>query len=219
MLPNLPDPFLIGVVLITLGLAPLAAMVVTSYTKIVVVLGLLRNALGVQGVPPNTVMNGIALILSAYIMAPIGMQAFDTITTQATNSSGNRVKDALMIAETLRDPMRAFFEKHASERERKFFHKSASALWPPERAKQLTEHDFLVLIPAFTVSELTEAFQIGFVLYLSFIVIDLVIANILLAMGMSMISPTTVAIPFKLLLFVVLDGWSQLIQGLVMSYR
>jgi type III secretion protein R len=97
--------------------------------------------------------------------------------------------------------------------------KSATAIWPPERAAQLKKDDLLVLAPAFLLTELTAAFRIGFLLYLAFIVIDLVIANVLLAMGLSQVTPTNVAIPFKLLLFVVLDGWSKLIHGLVLTYR
>ena len=97
--------------------------------------------------------------------------------------------------------------------------KAALAVWPPERAKQLQPDDLMVVAPAFLLTELTAAFRIGFLLYLAFIIVDLVIANVLLAMGLSQVSPTNVAIPFKLLLFVLLDGWSQLMHGLVLTYR
>ena len=108
--------------------------------------------------------------------------------------------------------------KHSHERERQFFLKTAQKNLPPERAAMLTERDFVIVVPAFTVSELSAAFQIGFLIFLPFLVIDLIIANILMAMGMMMLSPTTVSLPFKLLLVVLVDGWVKLSHGLVLSY-
>jgi type III secretion protein R len=217
---SFPDPLLLLVMILTLGIAPFAALLVTSFTKIVIVLSLLRLALGVQQVPPNMVLNGLAIILSVYIMAPIGMEALDTIKQKNLGGAQpTKIEDVLIVADAVKTPLKGFLEKHTKERERKFFLKSAGELWPAERAKDLRVDDMLVLIPGFTVSELTEAFQVGFVIYLSFVVIDLVIANILLALGMSMISPTIISVPFKLLLFVILDGWSKLIHGLVMTYH
>jgi type III secretion protein R len=200
-----------------IGLLPFAAMMITSYTKIVVVLGLLRNALGVQQVPPNMVLNGLALIISAYIMAPLMMDGYDTVKRQGLASSS--VQQIEQFITSAREPVRKFLDKHAHEREKAFFLKSATAVWPAERAKQLQKGDLLVLAPAFTLSELTEAFKIGFLLYLAFIVVDLIIANVLLALGLSQLSPSQVSIPFKLLLFVVLDGWSVLLHGLVLTYK
>ncbi len=110
-------------------------------------------------------------------------------------------------------------QKHTNEREKRFFIRSANAVWPKDAASSLQENDFVVLAPAFALTELTDAFKIGFLLYIAFIVIDLIIANVLVAMGLNQVSPTNVAIPFKLLLFVVMDGWSTLIHGLVMTYR
>jgi type III secretion protein R len=123
------------------------------------------------------------------------------------------------VAEAVKEPLKEFLNKNITEREKLFFLKSAKSIWPPERAAQLKEDDLIILVPSFTVSELTKAFQIGFVIYLAFVAVDLIIANILLAMGMSMISPTMISVPFKLLLFVVLDGWTQLIHSLVLSYK
>jgi type III secretion protein R len=205
------------IIIMAIGLVPFVAMMVTSYTKIVVVLGLLRNALGVQQVPPNMVLNGIAIIVSAYIMAPLGMDAFDKVRAEglATTSAAQFGQ----VLEAAQDPVRKFLEKHAQPREKAFFLKSAAAVWPPERAKALRADDLIVLAPAFTLSELTAAFRIGFLIYLAFVVVDLIVANVLLALGLSQVTPTQVAIPFKLLLFVVLDGWSMLVHGLVMSYR
>lgn len=216
----LPDPLTMVAVLAVLGIAPFLALLVTSYTKLVVVLGLLRLALGVQQVPPNMVLNGLAILLSVYIMAPIGMNAWDTVQQRtANNAAETKFEDIAKIAESASPPLKAFLSKHVKERERKFFLKSAADLWPKERAAALSEDDMLVLIPSFTVSELSEAFLIGFVIYLAFIVVDLVVANVLLALGMQMTSPTVISVPFKLLLFVVLDGWSRLVHGLVLTYQ
>lgn len=219
MTPNLPDPITLFTILVILGVAPFVAILVTSFTKIVIVLSLLRLALGVQQVPPNLVLNGIAIILSAYIMAPIGMQAIEALQQNGKFGGRTQVDQMVAVGEVIKTPLKEFLNKHINEREKLFFLKSAKSIWPPERAAQLKEDDMMVLVPSFTVSELTKAFQIGFVIYLAFVTIDLIIANILLAMGMSMISPTTISVPFKLLLFVVLDGWSQLIHSLVLTYK
>jgi type III secretion protein R len=216
---NLPDPLFIFVMLSAIGIAPFAAVMVTSFTKIIVVLGLLRQALGVQQVPPNMVLNGIAIILTIYVMAPVGMQIADNLKGKLQNQQfGKRFEDISSIADAVANPLRGFLEAHTSERDKKFFMQSAQKLWPADKAKDLKESDMLVLIPGFTVSELTEAFKIGFQLYLAFVVVDLVVANILLALQMSMISPTVISVPFKLLLFVALDGWARLVQNLVLTY-
>jgi len=217
-LPN-ADPVSLFLVLLAMAVLPFAAMVVTSYTKIAVVLGLLRNAIGVQQVPPNMVLNGIALIVSCYVMAPVLMEASEHMQLSSSSGAPSNAQQIISAADAAREPFRRFLDKHADANEKAFFLKSAAAVWPPERAQQLKKDDLLVLAPAFLLTELAAAFRIGFLLYLVFIVIDLVIANVLLAMGLSQVTPTNVAIPFKLLLFVVLDGWSKLIHGLVLTYR
>jgi type III secretion protein R len=211
-----PDVGSLLVAALALAVLPFVAMVVTSYTKIVVVLGLLRNALGLQGVPPNSVLNGVALIVSCFVMAPVGMEAMHRAHLSSEASTGSQV---MPLLDAGREPFRTFLKTHATDREKAFFLRSARQIWPPGRAAELKEDDLIVLAPAFILSELTAAFKIGFLLYLSFIVIDLVVANVLMALGLSQVSPTNVAIPFKLLLFVVMDGWSTLIHGLVMTYR
>lgn len=213
------DPLSLLLVLGGLGVLPFAAMVTTSYTKVVIVLGLLRNALGVQQAPPSTVINGVAIIVSVYIMAPIGMEAGDRIKLTEPSAIASNADQLLKGVDAASEPFRRFLKKHADEREKLFFLKSAAAVWPPEYAQRLAKDDLLVLVPAFLLTELTEAFKIGFLLYLAFTVIDLVIANVLLSMGLSQVTPTNVAIPFKLLLFVVMDGWARLLHGLVLTYR
>ena len=213
------DPVSLALALLALSVLPFVAMVVTSYTKIVVVLGLLRNALGVQQVPPNMVLNGIALIVSIYVIAPVFYDAAESMTKRPQAGGSNQTLEIFNYIDVAREPFRRFLVRHAHEREKAFFLKSASVMWPKAQADKVKTDDLIILAPAFALSELTEAFKIGFVLYLVFVVIDLVVANILLAMGLSQVQPNNIAIPFKLLLFVMLDGWSLLIHGLILTYR
>ncbi|MDH5830564.1 EscR/YscR/HrcR family type III secretion system export apparatus protein [Luteimonas sp. M1R5S18] len=330
------SPALVLVVIVALALAPFVAVMVTSFTKIVVVLSLLRNALGLQQVPPNVVINGLAIVLSIYVMYPVILQTYEAVTAhqqgrpvpaevqaqvdrrereqaararaqaeraaqraQAPGADGGAsaaapagplaqgaepppaspaAADALRAeseAETARaasepgplfrnvttgetaeggdgaqaeivvpapaqssppvaagtdgarllamfeagkEPLRTFLIEHSNDAERGFFLRSARSLLPESRRNDLSVDDFIVVVPAFTVSELTAAFQIGFLIFLPFLIIDLVVANILLALGMMMMSPTTVSLPFKLLLFVLIDGWAKLVHGLVLTY-
>ena len=214
------DPFRLLLPLLALGLIPFVAIMATSYTKLVVVFALLRNALGVQQVPPNMVLNSLALVFTFYIMAPIGADVVDKLhETGMFSAEKMKTADVFSALNDAKEPVREFMVKHGRERERKFFHRTAERIWPPERISGVAETDMVIALPAFTVSELTSAFQIGFVIYLCFVSIDLILANVLLAMGMSMVSPTVISVPFKLLLFTVLDGWSLLLHGLVLSYR
>jgi type III secretion protein R len=208
-----PDPVVVLITLGLLSLAPFMAMMVTSFAKIVIVLSLVRNALGLQQTPPNLVLNGLALVLSIYIMAPVAVQ-ISQAAEQRLAGKPLESKALFDIVSQAREPLRTFLGQHVQARERKFFLQSAARLWPALKAD-----DLMVLVPAFTVSELTAAFKIGFVIYLAFVIIDLVVANVLVALGMMMFSPTVVSVPLKLLLFVLLDGWSKLIHGLILTYR
>jgi len=215
-----PDPLLIVTVLGAVALLPFLAMLVTSFTKIVVVLGLLRQAMGLQQVPPNMVLNALAIILSVYVMAPIGMHAAGTLKDKLQGpATSRRFEDLPVIYESISTPLRQFLQKHTSAHDRAFFVRSTVKLWPREAAEGVRDDDMLVLIPSFTLGELSSAFQIGFILYLAFVAIDLIVGNVLLALGMQMLSPTVVSTPFKLLLFVALDGWERLVHGLVLSYQ
>jgi len=206
-------------VLIFIGLAPFVAVMVTSFTKIVVSLSLLRNAIGLQQTPPNLVINGLALILTLYVMYPVGLDMQAAMAKQPPAASAQSDVDRIFASmNAAKEPLRAFLLKHASPRERAFFLRAAKRSLSPARAAQITDQDLLIVVPSFVVGELTAAFQIGFLIFLPFLVIDLVIANILLAMGMMMIPPTTVSLPFKLLLFVMVDGWVKISHGLVLSY-
>lgn len=207
------EPFQLILVLVGMSLLPFVAMVGTSYLKLTVVFALVRNALGIQSIPSNMVINALALILTFYIMAPRAQAAL-AILQQTGDAPLTR---ATLVAAA--EPFRAFLLQHTAERDRAFFVRTAERLWAEgEKPYVVDPNSFVVLLPAFTVSELTRAFQIGFLVYLPFIVIDLIVSNILLAMGMMMVSPVTISLPFKLLLFVMVSGWTRLIQGLVQSY-
>src|SRR5262245_58120645 len=164
---DLNSPFYLIVTLVLLSLAPFVAMMVTSYVKIVVVLSLIRNALGIQQIPPNIVMNGLAIILTFYIMNPIAQSTYEIL--QKSQFKPDDIPSMLKSAEQAKEPLKAFLIKHASPRERIFFFKTAQKMWPPQRTADLKDDDLMILIPAFTVSELTSAFQIGFLIFLPFI--------------------------------------------------
>ncbi len=201
-----------------LGLAPFFLMMVTSYVKIVVVTTLVRNALGVQQVPPAMVMNGLAIVLTIFIMAPVAMDTFDIVKNLPVPVNPGPAQ-IMEMADKASPPLRRFLAANSTERVSNMFLSTAERIWPSNRRESISKDNLLILIPSFTISELTKAFQIGFVLYLAFIAIDLIISNILLAMGMMMVSPTTISLPFKLLLFVTLDGWLKISQGLLLSYQ
>jgi type III secretion protein R len=201
---------------VALSLAPFVAVMVTSFTKLVVVLSLLRNALGLQQVPPNVVLNGLALVLSAYVMYPVGAEMKARL--QGIDDISGSTQSMLKAVDAAKEPLRDFLVRNSRPLERAFLLKTAQKALKPERSVGLGERDFLIVVPAFTISELAVAFEIGFLIFLPFLVIDLVISNILMAMGMTMLSPTTVSMPFKLLLFVLIDGWVKLTHGLVLTY-
>ncbi|MGU9978146.1 MAG: type III secretion system export apparatus subunit SctR [Candidatus Oxydemutatoraceae bacterium WSBS_2016_MAG_OTU14] len=213
---SMPDPVTLIVLLGSLSLLPFIIILGTSFVKLVIVFSLVRNALGVQQIPPNMALHGLALILTLYIMAPVGLQTFENVTSEEVN-----IQDRTSLQQAFTrgiGPYREFLKEHSNPAEVAFFQKTASKLWDEKFHTEIQAEHMLILIPAFVIGELTLAFEIGFLLYLPFIVIDLIISNILLAMGMMMLSPMTISLPFKLLLFVFLDGWSRLIHGLILSY-
>lgn len=199
-----------------IGLTPFLAIMTTSFVKLAVVFSLLRNALGIQQIPPNMALYGLAVILTVYIMTPVAYDIWQVV--QEKEIPLNDAVGIIENIEPLTAPYLEFLHKYTNKPERDFFIKTAHLLWPAEQAGKLDENSVLIVIPAFTVSQLTEAFQIGFLIYLPFIIIDLVVSNILLAMGMMMVSPMTISLPFKLLLFVIADGWVRLVHGLVLTY-
>ena len=214
------DSFSLIALFVGMSLLPFLAMVATSYLKIVVVISLVRNALGVQSIPPNMVVNAIALILSFYVMAPVVEKSWNIYKEESAINKVEKKQYDTQIAMKAAEPMREWLVKQTDEKSRAFFVSTAEQLWAKdgEETAEVDPGSFFILIPSFCVSELTKAFQIGFLVYLPFIAIDIIVSNILLAMGMMMVSPVTISLPFKLLLFVMVNGWTLLIQGLVRGY-
>jgi type III secretion protein R len=219
------QPLVLLGVLAAMALLPFVIMLATSFVKLVVVMSLLRNALGTQQIPPNTVITGLAIILTIYVMAPVGHQIYDAagkIVNQGTNQpllSQTSVDLLVKAIDAGKEPMRTFLVKHTAPKERMLFYSLAMQLETNPVVREKTKDtDFLNIVPAFAVSELSAAFKIGFVIFLPFLVIDIVIANILLSLGMFQISPVTISLPFKLLLFVLVDGWHVIVKGLILGY-
>jgi type III secretion protein R len=214
------DSFSLIALFVGMSLLPFLAMVSTSYLKIVVVISLVRNALGIQSIPPNMVVNAIALILSFYVMAPVVEKSWNVYKEESAINKVEKKQYDTQIAMKAAEPMREWLIKQTDEKSRAFFVSTAEQLWAKdgEETAEVDPESFFILIPSFCVSELTKAFQIGFLVYLPFIAIDIIVSNILLAMGMMMVSPVTISLPFKLLLFVMVNGWTLLIQGLVRGY-
>lgn len=216
-------PLVLMIALAALGLAPFVLLMVTSFVKISVVLSIVRSALGTQQIPPTQVITGLAVILTVYIMAPVGQAMFKAADAGDITESGDllqakNVDTLIKAADRGKEPLREFLLKKVTTKDRTLFFSLALKLRKAEDRAGIKETDFLVLVPSFVVSELKEAFQIGFLLFVPFLVIDMVVANILLALGMQMLSPTTISMPFKLLLFVLVDGWYLIAKGLVVGY-
>jgi type III secretion protein R len=216
-------PLVLILALAALSLVPFVLMMVTSFVKISVVLSIVRSALGTQQIPPTQVITGLAIILTVYIMAPVGQEMFRVAGTDVLQPGGEvlssqTVGKMLAAADRAKEPLRDFLIKKVTNKDRALFYNLARKMRTGEDREAIGDKDFMVLVPAFVVSELKEAFQIGFILFLPFIVIDMVVANILLALGMHMLSPTTISMPFKLLLFVLVDGWYLIAKGLVVGY-
>jgi len=210
------DPLNLILGLVVAGLVPFIAVVATSFIKLSVVLLLVRNALGVQQIPPNMVLNALAIIISGYIMAPVFVETFNILASG--DFAFNSVAAVQETYTAAKNPLIDWLKTHSDVRETTFFIEAAQEIWPPELVTYANADNLAIILPAFTVSQLREAFEIGFLLYLPFIAIDLIVSNILLAMGMMMVSPLTISLPFKLFLFVMVDGWSRLILGLIMTY-
>lgn len=191
-------------------LAPAILVMCTSFTRIIIVLTFLRQAMGVQHVPPNQILIAIALFLTAFNMMPVWNEIQETAVKpyQAGNISWEEV------VKRGSEPVRIFMLKHTRPKDLSLFLKLAN------KPRPQTHHEisFVTIIPAFIVSELKVAFQIGFLLYLPFIVVDMVVASILLSMGMMMLPPIMISLPFKILLFVMVDGWNLLITSLMKSF-
>ncbi|MBK7585551.1 MAG: type III secretion system export apparatus subunit SctR [Myxococcales bacterium] len=213
-------PLALVVALALVSLLPFAFMTLTAFVKISTVLQIVRGAIGAQNVPSNTVIMALAGALTLLAMAPVGSRIHDRakplIEAETITDTTAFVKGAF---EATRDPLRDFLKANASQRELDRFYEIARAARPEAERKDVGRADMVILIPAFVVTELIEAFALGFAIYLPFLILDLVVSNVLLALGMQMMNPTQVSLPFKLLLFVAIDGWGLLAQALVTGYR
>ena len=196
--------------LTVLSLAPSILVMVTSFTRIVVVLSLLRTALGTATAPPNSVLISLALFLTGFVMAPSFERAYDVGVKPLIN---NQITTEQAF-ERSAGPLRAFMLKNVRDKDLRLFVDMAHEAQPatPE------DMSLRVLVPAFMISELKRAFEIGFLLFLPFLIIDLVVASVLMSMGMMMLPPVAVSLPFKLIFFVLVDGWSLVAGSLVQSY-
>ena len=198
-------------VLAVLSLAPALLMMLTSFTRIVIVLGFLRQALGVQQTPPNTVLIGLALFLTFFIMQPV----WQTINSEAVAPYMAGEINYQQAVEAAAGPLRSFMLRQTREKDIALFIKMAKAS-PPASPDELPFH---IAMPAFVISELKSAFQLAFVIYIPFLVVDLVVASSLMSMGMFMLPPVMISLPFKILLFVMIDGWHLLVKSIVLSFH
>jgi len=194
-----------------ISLVPFFLISVTSFLRIIIVFSLLRTAVGTQQVPPNSVLIGLALFMTVFIMSPVWQEANQKALIPYDQGKLSQAK-AIEIG---MKPLSQFMLKQTREKDLALF-VQFSKIPPPKTADEVPYH---VLIPSFMISELKTGFQIGFLLFVPFIVIDLVVANILLSLGMFMLSPVMVSLPFKILLFVLVDGWNLITRGLLMSFR
>jgi len=205
------DTFEILGILTILALAPSILIMMTSFTRIIIVLSFVRNALGIQQLPPNQVLIGLALFLTFFVMAPIGTQIYDNAVTPYLE---NRIEQQEALDQAI-GPIREFMFRNTRESDMNLF----LYLAEQERPETLHEIPTHALIPAFIISELKTGFQIGFLIFLPFIVVDMVVASTLMSMGMMMLPPVMISLPFKILLFVLVDGWNLVIRNLVMGFN
>lgn len=205
------DPSLQLIVLMgALTLLPFILISLTSFTRYVIVLSILKTALGTQQVPPGVVLVGISLILTIYTMGPVFGEMYDRAEVPIKNK-----QTILAVLDEASQPLKEFMMRQTRQQDVAYFIEM-SRKTPPENPEELSIWE---VAPAFMISELRTAFEIGFLIFIPFIVLDLVVSNILLALGMFMLSPTIISLPFKILIFIAVDGWGLIINGLVNSYN
>lgn len=198
-------------IMTALSLIPAFIMMMTSFTRIIVVLSILRQAIGLQQSPSNQILIGVSLFLTFFIMAPV----FERINVEALQPYLNEEMTSLEALEVAKEPMRTFMLSQTRIKDLETFVELAGE---ENRYQEPDEVPMTILIPAFVTSELKTAFQIGFMLFIPFLILDLVVASVLMAMGMMMLSPMIVSLPFKLMLFVLVDGWNLIFGTLANSF-
>ncbi|WP_338489488.1 type III secretion system export apparatus subunit SctR [Pseudomonas trivialis] len=210
------DPVVLALFFGAMSLLPMLLVVCTAFLKIVIVLMITRNAIGVQQVPPSMAINGIALAATLFVMAPVGYQIAENLKASPLDMSNVQTLQATGLVAI--EPLRIFMTRNTDPDVLTHLQENSARMWPPEMAQSTQREDLVLLIPAFVVSQLQAGFEIGFLIYIPFIVIDLIVSNLLLALGMQMVSPMTISLPLKLLLFVMVSGWSRLLDSLFLSY-
>ncbi|MEI7106494.1 type III secretion system export apparatus subunit SctR [Pectobacterium versatile] len=210
------DPLMFALFLGALSLIPLMMIVCTCFLKIAIVLLITRNAIGVQQVPPNMALYGIALAATLFVMAPV----FQDITKRVQEKPLDMTDiTSLQTSVTYGlEPLQTFMSRNVDPDILTHLHENSLQMWPASLSEKVNMQNLLLVIPAFVLSELQAGFKIGFLIYIPFIVIDLIVSNVLLALGMQMVAPMTLSLPLKLLLFVLVNGWTRLLDGLFYSY-
>ncbi|MGT0250508.1 type III secretion system export apparatus subunit SctR [Burkholderia pyrrocinia] len=212
----LDQPVQLIVVLFALSILPLLVVLGSSFLKLAVVFALLRNALGTQQIPPNIALYGLALVLTLFIMAPVGLAIQDKLAEHPVRLDDENFTQ--QVGTTILAPYRDFLARNTARAQMRFFADIGHRAWPEPYRNRIPDDSLIVLMPAFAVSQLIEAFKIGLLLFLPFVAIDLIVSNVLLAMGMMMVSPMTIALPLKLIVFVLINGWENLLGQLVLSF-
>ncbi|MCL6705008.1 type III secretion system export apparatus subunit SctR [Pseudomonas sp. T1.Ur] len=210
------DPFLLALFIGGISLVPLLLIICSAFLKIAIVLTITRNAIGVQQVPPNMALYAIALAATLFIMAPVGHNIGEQLKEQPLDFSSTEALQGSALNAV--KPLQAFMSRNTNPDILTHLLENTQRMWPKERAEQASRDDLMLLIPAFMLSELEAGFQMGFLIYIPFIVIDLIVSNLLLALGMQMVAPMTISLPLKLLIFVLVQGWTQLLDSLFYSY-
>lgn len=216
MLAETPEFISTILAVMMLSFVPFLAVMATSFTKISIVLMLLRNALGVQMAPSTLVINSIALTLTLFVLVPVGDQILREL--QETGANPNNWEGAQEVFNIFSAGFSEYVTKFTKEEELLFFIEAAQQIWPENLHQYAHSENIFLLLPAHVTSEITRAFEIAFLLFLPFVVIDMVVSNVLLAMGAMMVPPMLISLPLKILLFVAVDGWPRLLHALLLSY-
>lgn len=216
-LQDLPNPLLLGGLIFLVGLLPLGLATLTAFIKISVVLSILRNALGLQQTPPNIVLNAGSMVLTLYVMYPVILRIGDGL--EGLNADTDDV--VALIGETapiVVEQIRSFMQPLIEPAHLEFFMTTAKKIWPEDVSASIEPTDVLIVLPSFFISEMQSALVLGAIIFIPFLIIDMVVANTLMALGMIMVPPTSIALPIKLMFFVGVNGWSMIVDRLLSSY-
>lgn len=214
---DLPNPLLLGGVIFLVGLLPLGLATLTAFIKISVVLSILRNALGLQQTPPNIVLNAGSMVLTLYVMYPVIARIGDGLEGLTTDDD-DVVRLVGEAAPVVVEQIRSFMQPLIQPEHLEFFMATAKKIWPADVFASIEPTDALIVVPSFFISEMQSALELGAIIFIPFLIIDMVVANTLMALGMIMVPPTSIALPIKLMFFVGVNGWSMIVDRLLSSY-